>query len=351
MPFSHFEYLAWVRKKQRAAKYPLTFSGVNPPSLAIFSPDIEDLSLDNSLVFTAFHQAISNAFGIPVESVFSCTGSTGGVFTVLAALLSPGDTIVVEHPTYELLEKVPQSLGANILSLHRRFEDKYRIRMDDLHFLLEQKPKVLLLANPHNPSGILLSNEELKPIIDAAHAVGTIVVVDEVYLPFCEQKSAYHLGAITISSPTKVSGLGDLRTGWIFAPTQYAQALQDATDMSGGYVSLTAARVMIRALLQWEKLRARGIEAQQEGLPVVDAFVSSHPALEWCRPDCGLVGFVRLKHLDTAELFVEKALSAQDVGLVPGRFFGDVKGFRLGFGVPGDILQEGLRRLGELLSR
>jgi aspartate/methionine/tyrosine aminotransferase len=350
MPLSHFEYLAWVRKKQRAAKFPLTFSGITPPQEALFSPTLEDLSLDNTGVFTALHRAISTAFDIPVESLFSCTGTTGGVFTVLAALLSPGDTIVVEHPTYELLEGVPKSLGAKIIPLPRRFEDGYRVREEELQRALSYKPKVVLLANPHNPSGVLLSSEEMKVIVEASHKVGALVVVDEVYLPFSCEKSAYHLGAITISSPTKVSGLGDLRIGWIFAPARFIAALQDATDMSGGYVSLVSARMMTRALGNWPALCARGIASQQRGLPLIKEFIASQPRLSWVEPVCGIIGFVCLNGVEDASQWIDEALDRFDVGVVPGRYFGDARGFRLGFGLQAEILTEGLRRLSLALA-
>jgi aspartate/methionine/tyrosine aminotransferase len=349
MSFTHFEYLAWVRKRQRAAKFPLTLSGLPPPPNALFAPTLEDLSMESAGVFAALHRAISVALRIPVESVFSCTGTTGGVFTVLAALLSPGDTIVVEHPTYELLEKVPTSLGAKIVRLPRRFEDGYRVRLEDLAQALSQRPKVVLLANPHNPSGVLLAYEEMKMIVEASHGAGAIVVVDEVYLPFSQEQSAFHLGAITISSPTKVSGLGDLRVGWIFVPPRFAQALLDATDMSGGYVSLVSARMMTRALYNWESLCAHGIAAQQRGLPIVKSFIASQPSLSWVEPVCGIIGFVRVNGVSDVSSWIEEALEKFDVGVVPGRYFGDPNGFRIGFGHSREVLQEGLQRLSQAL--
>ena len=91
MPFQTFQYLSWVRQKQWAAKYPLTLSGVTPPPTSLFAPTTEDLSLNGRGVFEALHEAISKTFSVPKEAVFSCTGTTGGVFVVLAALLSAGE--------------------------------------------------------------------------------------------------------------------------------------------------------------------------------------------------------------------------------------------------------------------
>lgn len=350
MPFQTFQYLTWVRQKQWAAPYPLTLSGITPPPTSLFTPALEDFSLSGKGVFDALHEAIAKTFSVPKESVFSCTGTTGGVFVVLAALLSPGDVIAVEEPTYELLIDVPRSLGANVIRLPRRFEDGFSITEEALSKVLAQRPKVLLIANPHNPSGKLLSKEEIRWIIEQSKQVGTTVVVDEVYLPFSNEPSAYQEGAITISSPTKVSGLGDLRIGWIFAPPGLSSALQDATDMSGNYVSLLSARVMTRAFSQWEALAGRGRTAQRDGGALVRAFMAQERRLSWSPPDAGLIGFIRLNGVTDATPFIEHALSQHGLGLVPGQYFEDPSGFRLGFGQPQALLQEGLTRLQRALG-
>lgn len=342
MPFPRFAYLEWVRANQRAARVPLTFSGVEaiePPGAAAEPP-------------SALAAEIAARVGAPVESVVPCLGTTGGVFAVLASLLSPGDAAVVEGPTYELLRAVPEGLGARVTQLPRRPENEYAITEADLVWALTTRPRVVVLSNPHNPSGRLLSRQEIAAIASKVRASGAVLVVDEVYLPFApQQPSAFAEGAITINSLTKISGLGDLRVGWILTPPLLKARLLDAIDIAGGYVASVAAQHAITALRRWDELCAPGLAAARSGWERVARFLAQQPRLACAAPGAGIICFPRLVGSRDAGPFVERALTELGLGLVPGRFFGDPTGFRLGFGGPPALLDEGLSLLGEALAR
>jgi aspartate/methionine/tyrosine aminotransferase len=342
MPFPRFAYLEWVRAYQRAARYPLTFSGV----------DVVPFPPASDAPPAAFAGHAATRFGVPEEAVIPCGGTTGGVFAVLAALLSAGDAVVVEGPTYELLRAVPEALGARVMQLPRRSENDYAITDADLAWALTARPKAIVVSNPHNPSGRLLSQQELRGLAQQAQQAGAVLVVDEVYLPFApKEPSAFHLGAITIGSVTKITGLGDMRLGWVFTPPQHREKILGAIDIAGGYPSATALQQGITALSRWDSLCAPGLSAAQSGWEKVAAFLSAQEKLVCTPPGAGIICFPRVKGARDAGAFVEKARTELELGLVPGRFFGDPAGFRLGFGGPAEILDEGLRRLGEAIQR
>jgi aspartate/methionine/tyrosine aminotransferase len=349
MPYPPFEYLGWVRAKQRAARFPLTLSGMSPPprEMLSFAPDDDPLADAEPALFAA----LSRVFGPPPEAIALANGTTGAVFAALAAILSPGDLAVVEEPTYELLRAAPAALGARVARLPRRFEDGFAVDPAALKRLLAERPKVIVIANPHNPSGRLIPEAEMARLIGEARDAGAEVLVDEVYLPFApRERPAYFAGAVSVASPTKVAGLGGLRIGWVFARPELAERVRDAADFTGNYAPLPSARLLASALARWEDFAGRGIRAAAEGLPLVRAFVESQPRLSWHTPQAGLVGFVRLNGEQDAGPFIEAALSRHEVGLVPGRYFDDPSGFRLGFGGGAEAVSAGLTRLAEALQ-
>jgi aspartate/methionine/tyrosine aminotransferase len=353
MSFPSFAYLGWVRRYQSATRFPLTYSGVSwPPSTlfsAVFSGDLPWLRE------SVLQEQIGSRFGVPASSVVPCAGTSAGVFLSLAALLSPGDVVAVESHTYELLQAVPRALRAELVEVRRVPEADYTFDLDSLRRALARRPRVFVFANPHNPSGTMLTAEQLREVIGLCLDAGCLVLVDEVYLPFVEgARSAFFEGAITVCSPTKATGLGDLRSGWVLAPPAIADKIRDAADVAGSYVSQPSLQLLSRALGTWEVLVARGRRLAWEGFGQAEAFVASQPALCWARPVAGMTGFVRLANGRSAARFVETLRTEYETGVVPGEFFGDPSGFRLCFGLLREeslgVLEEGLSRIAAALA-
>src|SRR5262249_35831816 len=141
----------------------------------------------------------------------------------LAATTEPGDEVLVEQPTYELLLSAASYLGLQIRRFQRPFAAKFQPDLADLQRNLTPTTKLIVLTNMHNPSGVLMTNDVLRQIGDLAAKVGARVLVDEVYLEMLfDQRppTALRLDAgrfLVTSSLTKAYGLSGLRCGWVFA--------------------------------------------------------------------------------------------------------------------------------------
>ena len=125
---------------------------------------------------------------------------------------------------------MPRALGARVRRFERRFEDGYRLDVDGLLERLTPGTRLILLTNLHNPSGVRAGQDELRTLAERAGERGVWLVVDEVYLEFLppgEDRTAFNLApnVVTLSSLTKVFGLGGLRRGWILAPRDLAGRL------------------------------------------------------------------------------------------------------------------------------
>ena len=148
----------------------------------------------------------------------------------MAALLEPGDEVLIEHPAYGLLLDAALYLEARgeALRAHRR-ERLRRWTRRRSGARITPKTKLIVITNLHNPSSVLTPDAVLREVGDIARSVGARVLVDEVYLDAVYEntpRTSFHLGPefVVTSSLTKVYGVSGLRCGWILAEPELARA-------------------------------------------------------------------------------------------------------------------------------
>ena len=148
-------------------------------------------------------------------------GASSANFIALAATTRHGDSVMVEQPVYEPITKVASFLGLQVIRLLRRPERAFAVCPKDVAKGLNQGARAVFLTNLHNPSGQLLTKENVEQIARACAQANATLIVVEVYL------DAAHLNGdqprrtaatvannvIAIDSLTKVYGLGGLRVG------------------------------------------------------------------------------------------------------------------------------------------
>ena len=348
MRFKPVEYMEWVKTRKPAA-FDLTKSSVRNMQLAELELDFSALELtgNNAYGYRPLMEKIAGCYDVEEDCVVSTLGTSHALYLVCAALCEMGDRVLVEDPVYEPLLAVPRSFSVNTARLTRRFEDGFKLIPDIVQSALEEKTRLIILTNIHNPSGAWNDPLSLEKICVMAERVGAMVLIDEVYLDFMmspKNESSFHLGdnVIVISSLTKVYGLGGLRCGWIIAPPVLAAELRrvvDHVNVEGVYVGdLISDEVWGRR----DSIRTNLRDSIRTNHQIVKEWVESEPGLSWVEPDGGVVCFPRIETGCTGSELEAVLLRDHDTGIVPGRFFGREKHFRLGFGGSADILKQAL---------
>ena len=111
----------------------------------------------------------------------------------MAALIDPGDEVLIEHPAYELLVSAALFLGADVKRFVRDPEAGFALDPSTVRRALTPKTKLIVLTNLHNPSSNLAPDSALREIGDLARSVGAHVIVDEVYLDAVYEDTPAHL--------------------------------------------------------------------------------------------------------------------------------------------------------------
>ena len=344
-------YMRWA-KDHAAARYNLANSGI----LGCETSDLE-LAPGDVLVngpnrdgYPPLLEAIAARYGVHPDQVVSSEGTSGANFLAFATLIDPGDEVLVEMPTYEPLLAALEFLGARVRRFARRFEDGYRLDLDDLRARMSGKVRLVVITNPHNPSGVALSHEEIAEVRGIAG--GAWVLVDEVYQDILEEPASHvHLGPrfVATSSLTKCYGLSGLRCGWALCEPALADRMRRVKDLMGAVGSVPSDSLALAAFRQLPRLMARTRSILDPNLLLIREFLRDHAdELDCVVPERSMKVFPRLRKEEDSQALHDR-LRELDTSIVPGRFFESPRHFRLGFAVRPEDVAEGLRNLSRVL--
>jgi aspartate/methionine/tyrosine aminotransferase len=339
-------------KLETRARYNLASSGVADCSLSELDIRLNDLALhgDNSYGYAPLIERIAARFGVPEACVVQAAGCSFANHLAMAALVCPGDEVLVEDPTYELLLSTLGYLQARVTRFERRAQGGWRLDADAVAAALTPETRLVVLTNLHNPTGALADDATICAVADAAARVGAMVLIDEVYreLMFRDGVAATSFredgNIVVTSSLTKAYGLSGLRCGWVLAPAALAERMRRLNDLYAVLPPHLAERLSVVAFDRLEVLRARANAMIDTNRVAYREVLGGNPALEQVVFDQGTTVFPRLREGDGDTLF-EVLRTQFETNVVPGRFFGRPAHVRVGLGADTGMTRVGLERL------
>src|SRR5262245_22126699 len=175
-------YMNWA-KTSSGARYNLATSGLANLSLRELQVSLDDLEItDGGYGYAPLKQAISARYRVATDSIVTAAGTSFANHLALAALLEPGDEVLMEQPVYEPVLAAARYLGAEVRRFQRSFVAGFRIQPEEVERHLGPRTKLIVVTNLHNPSGVLTDQATMKQLGELARSVNARVLVDEVYL-------------------------------------------------------------------------------------------------------------------------------------------------------------------------
>ena len=344
------DYMHWAKFKP-PVRYPLTMSEVPHFRMDSLPISIANLDLDGASHprYRPLREAIAARYKVSVDQIVTADGTSMANFLAMAALIAPGDEVLIERPTYELLLGVASFLGAKINRFERNPADAFRLDPAKVAEAMSDRTRLIVITNLHNPSNALATEEELRAIA----ALGARVLVDEVYLDSAlpPDRTAARLGPefVCTNSLTKVYGLSGLRCGWILAEPELAERMWRLNDLFGVNQAHPAERLACIAFEHIDKVIGDNPDLLARNRERWNAFAGSRDDLESMPARQGITAFPRWHGGDTERL---DALLREryDAAIVPGRWFEMPERFRVGFALPTPDFEEALNRLGSALD-
>ena len=293
------------------------------------------------------------------ENILITTGAIEADFLVTNVLVKPGDTVIVQFPAYQALYSTAEARGANVKYWKMDIDKGYEPDIDELKRLIDKNTKLIVLNIPHNPTGAVISEDQLKTILSWAEEGDFWVLCDEVYHDFVLYPNvipphgrSLSRKAISVGSMSKSYGLSGLRLGWIAGPEDIVNACwewKDYTSISNSPINDFLATF---ALKNTDKVMERNLSIARENLEFFLKWLKEHEDyFDYVKPKAGVLMFPRLKNIAlSSEKLCEELYERYKLLMVPGECF-EMPGFlRIGFGNDCDMFKTGLSIFSQFLK-
>lgn len=355
MNFPPFRLLRWLEHYWKAGAVDVCTSNIEGYRFSEFGRQFDDMNLAVAYPFgePSLRETLAKEYGVKSENVMVTVGASEANFLICMALYDKGERFIVENPAYEPLAEIPRGLGYGVDVLERRYEDGFRFDTAGLVELMKKGAKYAFICNPHNPTGIEMSEDDLRRIAEAAEEHDAYVLVDEIFKDVMKDPppSAISISdrMIVTASISKVFSMAGLRLGWIVANSELMEKFESLREYTTVAVSSASEEMAKWAFERKDEILERAMSYVNTNRPIVDAWLESSDLVEYNAESKTHFCFPRLNGIDDLE-FGRTAAEKYNTIVGPGRFFGLPGHFRLGFGMNTEALQEGLANLTKALK-
>jgi aspartate/methionine/tyrosine aminotransferase len=297
---------------------------------------------------------------IPAHRVAVTSGASAGLLLSLAAVLSPGDELLMTAPGYPCNRQFALAVGAVPKSLATSADTHYQPRLEDIQRAWGPRTCAVLIASPANPTGAIVDLEQVRAIAQWVRSQGGWLIMDEIYLRLSLQeplRSALSVSndIISVNSFSKTYSMTGWRLGWLVVPDalldtfeRLAQNLFISPPFISQQAAIAAFSSEVRAIA--DSYRDQFLRQSEVLLPGLQALGFQLPV----RPAGGFYGFFDVSSLtDDSFKFCEALCDQAGVLMAPGLDFTDEepqKMVRISFPKSEPVLQEGLRRIERFLT-
>ncbi len=294
---------------------------------------------------------------ISANQVLLTSGAAQALFIISTTLLEPGDDMIVIRPNYATNLETPRAIGAQLKIVDLTFENNWKIDPAEIEKQITSKTKFVSVTVPHNPTGTIMSVDDLKALVQITAKHGCRLLVDETYremnfngaLPYAATFGSH---VISVASFSKTFGLPGIRVGWLMTRDEqlFEQffAAKEQIQICGSALDEEIAYQFYRKRGHFISLIFNNL---QRRFATLKDWMESQEFLEWVEPTGGCVAFPRiradvLKNIDLEKFY--KTLNREySTHVGPGHWFEQPKHFmRIGYGWPTDeALSKGLRNI------
>ncbi len=367
MKITPFEMERWQSTWEHRVALNLSESGVHPLTSAelLEIADVEvsgllaqRLGYNQSNGTDELRAAIAGIYpGADPSNVLVTNGGSEANYVTTWHLFDRDDFVVMETPNYMQMWGQSKNFAGAVKAFRLREDCGWSPDLDQLRDRA-RGARAIVVTNPNNPTGAILTESEVDAIVEIAGNSGAWIVADEIYAgaEIGNHSSPTFWGRydrlVVTGGLSKAYGLPGLRIGWLLGPVDLVEQLwsyKDYTTIAPGVMSDYLARVALAPETR-QRIRERTRAILGENLPIIKEWLEARPDIfEFIAPRAGAICYTRYK-LDIGSSELARRLKDEHgVLIVPGDHFNMDGYLRIGFGLPRSELLEALRRLETLV--
>ena len=297
----------------------------------------------------------------PESEILVTVGASEAVDLAMRALISPGDVVLIPDPSYVSYAPCAIMAGAEVHYVPTRASEQFRLRVEDLHKVYTPQAKILVLSYPNNPTGAVMTHEDLLPIAEFADDHDLIVISDEIYSDLTYEGTHTAFASLPgmwertlhLSGFSKSYAMTGWRIGYVAGHPDLIQAMTRIHQYTILCAPITAQVAAIEALRSAETAKQEMIAAyDRRRRLLVHGF--REMGLDCFEPLGAFYVFPDITATKlTSEEFAEELLHEEKVAVVPGTAFGPSgEGhIRCSYAYSLEQLQEALERISRFVEK
>lgn len=313
---------------------------------SLFVQKIKDFYYPNPKGSLLSRKAIQSYYtsrgkSINLDQLFLTTGSSESLSFVLKLIADPGDEILIPSPGYPIYEYVGILENVNIkkYNLYRspvsndqwgRIECKYQIRINELLHQITNKTKAIVIIQPNNPTGSLLTSNEFEELMDISTKRKITIINDEVFSDYIYKgainNQSFSRGlVITINGFSKTLCLPQLKYSWLYAEGEkvivdnFVESMEIITDT---YLSVnTIVQDIAPEIFAYQKsLQSQIKQRILDNLEIIDKYCQNSKKIRYHHPDGGWYIVLEIANISDEEYSIQ-LLNQYGVYVHPGYMF------------------------------
>ncbi len=358
---------------EHRVEFNLSESGVEPLRIRelLDTPELKEQLFDTQLSYSqtngtiSLRQAIARQYnGIGVDNIIVSNGGAEANYLVTWRFFHENPSrqeLVFMIPNYMQMSGVWKTLGGKVNTFRLKMDNKRWVPdIEELKAQVTEKTTAIAICNPNNPTGAIISDNDLDTIAEIAAEKDVWVISDEIYrgAELQEMKAPSMHGryekTIITSSLSKAYSLPGLRIGWAICPSELVAkelwSYSDYTTICPSKVSDWLASIALKPEVQ-AKIEKRTRQHIQENWSIMQKWLDAHSDLLECvQPSAAAICFIKQNTGIPSLDLVMRLIKEKNVLISPGEYF-EMPGFiRIGFGSKREYLKQALERISEMLD-
>ena len=366
--FVRFEIERLLSTWENQVEYNLSESGVHPMTMRELLADeallaaVADIELNYPQANgqLELRERIAELYpGATPDNVLVTVGAIQANYTAFLTATDPGDEVAVMQPNYQQFWGLAQNHGRIMRTFGLKEERDWALDVDELIAAVTPATRYVAVVTPNNPTGRILRPDERAAIVGAAAGAGAWLLADEVYAG-AERTSddltktfyGEYDRVLAVNSLSKAYGLPGLRIGWVVGPPDVVERMWARQDYITICTTMLANKLAAVALSPnvLPRILARTRQYVRRGYENVERWAAARDDVEPLASEAAAICFVRYTSKVNSTDLVMRLIEEQSTFVAPGDLFGLDGHLRVSFGLPDDYVNEGLRRLGEVLD-
>jgi len=311
----------------------------------------------------AIARKITAENGLPTsaEEVLVTNGGKQAIYNLFQVLLNPGDEVLIPSPYWLSYPEMARLAGARPVAVSSSAADGFRLDLQALEAAITPATRLLVINSPGNPTGRVLSREELQQLAELVRRHPRLLVMtDEIYEYLLEEGVTHHSFAAVapdlkdrcfmVNGFAKGWAMTGWRLGYLSGPASVIKAAAALQSQSTSNVCSFAQRGAIAAIEgSRDCVREMAVSYDQRRTLLVEG-LQALPGITLVPPKGAFYAFPELPEAcGDSVSFCQRALEQEGLAIVPGGAFGDDRCVRLSCAVSRETITDGLSRLARLL--